>query len=300
MTVVHAAEGQPATGRASDAADRNVAFVLGGGGHLGACQVGMLRALLEAGIEPQLILGTSVGAVNGAIIAADPTIATVERLSRQWCDLEKAGVFGGSVLGRLGTLARSRTHAHGPDELRKMLEGALSVRLIEELQVPFECVAASIERAAEHWFTSGPVVDAVVASASVPGLLPPARIDGEHFLDGGIVNSIPVGRAVAMGAETVYVLQVGRVEHPLEPPAWPWEVGLVAFEIARRHRFTTDMAALPDGVDAHVLPTGVPAAAPAHKDFSQLRYRDYSRVSERIDRACEATRRYLDERVESR
>jgi NTE family protein len=177
-----------------------------------------------------------------------------------------------------------------------MLEEALDGRRIEELRVPFECVAASIERAAEHWFSSGPVIDAVVASSSVPGLLPPARIDGEHFLDGGIVNSIPVSRAVAAGADTLYVLQVGRVDHPLEPPSWPWEVGLVAFEIARRHRFTADMAALPDGVEAHVLPTGVPAAAPAHKDFSQLRYRDFSKVSNRIERAYEATRRYLDER----
>ena len=269
-----------------------VAFVLGGGGHLGASQVGMLRALLEAGIQPQLILGTSVGAVNGAIVAAGPTLTTVERLSGQWCDLDSAGVFRGSMLGRLGTLARSRTHAHGPEDLRKMLEEALAGRRIEDLPVPFGCVAASIERAAEHWFTSGPVVDAVIASASVPGVLPPAEVDGEHFLDGGIVNSIPVGRAVELGAQTVYVLQVGRIEQPLEPPAWPWEVGLVAFEIARRHRFTADMAALPDDVEAHVLPTGAPAA-PASKDLSQIRYRDFSKVSERIDRAYEATTRYL-------
>ncbi len=119
MTDVHAAEGQSANSRDDAAADRKVAFVLGGGGHLGACQVGMLRALVEAGIEPQRILGTSVGAVNGAIVAADPSVATIERLSGQWGDLEKAGVFSGSFIGRLGTLARSRTHAHAPDELRQ-------------------------------------------------------------------------------------------------------------------------------------------------------------------------------------
>jgi NTE family protein len=273
-----------------------VAFVLGGGGHLGACEVGMLRALLEAGIRPEFILGTSVGAVNGAIVAGDCSVAAVERLSQQWCDIEEAGVFNGSVLGRLGTLARSRTHLHAPGPLRAMLERGLSVSRIEELPVPFQCVAASIERASEHWFTSGSVVDAVIASSSVPGLLPPAEIDGEHFVDGGIVNSIPVGRAVALGASTIYVLQVGRVEQPLEPPAWPWEAGLVAFEIARRHRFASDMAALPEGVSAHVLPTGAPAP-PAYKDLSQLRYRDLSRVSERIERAYEASRRYLAERV---
>jgi NTE family protein len=275
---------------ASDSA--RVAFVLGGGGRLGAAEVGMLRALLESDIRPHLILGTSVGAVNGAIIAGDCTLATVERLSRQWCDLEESGLFTGSLVGRVGTLLRSRTHLHGAAPLRAMLEQGLAVTRIEELPIPFQCVAASIERASEHWFTAGPIVDAVIASASVPGLLPPAQIDGEHFLDGGIVNSIPVGRAVALGATTVYVLHVGRIERPLEPPTWPWEAGLVAFEIARRHRFAADMAALPDGVTAHVLPTGAPTA-PVYKDLSQLRYRDLSRISERIDLAYEATSRYL-------
>ena len=79
----------------------------------------------------------------------------------------------------------------------------------------FQVCAASIERAAEHWFDSGPLVDAVVASAAVPGLLPPAKIGDEHFLDGGIVNSIPLGRAVQLGATRVFVLQVGRIERPL-------------------------------------------------------------------------------------
>ena len=111
----------------------------------------------------------------------------------------------------------------------------------------FQCVAASIEAAAEHWFTSGPLVDAVLASAAVPGILPPVEVGGEHFIDGGIVNSIPVDRAVALGATRIFVMHVGRVDRPLEPPRWPWEVGLVAFEIARRHRFLGDLASLPDG-----------------------------------------------------
>ena len=276
--------------------DGKLAFVLGGGGHLGACQVGMLRALVERGIRPDVVLGTSVGAVNGAVVAADCSAENVERLSRRWCDLEKAGVFRGGVLSQLGTLARTRTHAHGTGQLRALLEEGLPVRRIEDLSVPFQCVAASIERASEHWFTSGPIVDAVIASASVPGVLPPAEIGGEHFMDGGIVNSIPVGRAVTLGATTVFVLQVGRIERPLDPPTWPWEVGLVAFEIARRHRFTADMAALPEGVTAHVLPTGMTPSAPAYNDLSQLRYRDFSKVTERIERAYEATSRYLADR----
>ncbi len=269
-----------------------VAFVLGGGGALGAHEVGMLRALLEDGICPDVILGTSVGAVNGAVIAADPSVVQAERLAEMWSAIDRAGVFGGSMISRLGTFARSRTHFHGHGPLQRVLEENVTVERIEDLAVPFECVAASIERASEHWFTEGPLIEAVLASAAVPGLLPPVQIDGEHFVDGGVVNSIPVGRAVLLGARTIYVLQVGRLERGLEPPRWPWEVGLVAFEIARRHRFTGDMAALPEGVAVHVLPTGE-TSPPRYNDLSQLRYRDFSHIAPRIERAYEASKRYL-------
>jgi NTE family protein len=153
-------------------------------------------------------------------------------------------------------------------------------------------VAASIERATAHWFSSGPVVPAVLASAAVPGLLPPVRVGEEHFLDGGLVHSIPVGRAVSLGARTVYVLHVGRIERPLEVPRRPWEVGLVAFEIARRHRFAEDMASLPPEVTVHVLPAGTDGQVRG-ADLSQLRYRDVSRIDEHIQRAYAATVAYL-------
>nr|MDT0666857.1 patatin-like phospholipase family protein [Micromonospora sp. DSM 115978] len=111
---------------------------------------------------------------------------------------------------------------------------------------------------AARWFDRGPLVEAVLASCAVPALLPPVKIDGEHYVDGGIVDSTPVGRAVELGAKTVYVLHVGRIERPLRAPRWPWEAGLVAFEIARRHGFADAMARLPHGVSVHVLPTGEP------------------------------------------
>ena len=162
------------------------------------------------------------------------------------------------------------------------------------MESPFQCVAASIERVAKRWFDSGPLVEAVLASSAVPGMLPPVQIDGEHFLDGGLVHSIPVGRAVALGATCVYVLQVGRIERPLEPPRRPWDVAVVAFEIARRHRFASDMAAVPPGVTVHVLPTG-DVDLPRPTDLTALRYRETSRVVERIDRAYVAAAAYLSE-----
>ena len=271
--------------------DGPTAFVLGGGGLLGAVEVGMLRALLEAGVRPDLVVGTSVGALNGVFVAADPTPAAAVRLEELWSEL--AGeVFSGSLVRQVGTALRTRTSLHRRGPLRRLLLEHLPVRDFAELVVPFACVAACVERAAEHWFDAGPLVDAVLASSAVPGLLPPVPIDGEHFVDGGLVNSIPVGEAVRRGARTVYVLQVGRVERPLRPPRAPWQVGSMAFEIARRHRFAADMAAVPDGVAVHVLPTG--AGEPGRLD--DLRYRDVSRVAERMARAHAATAAVLASR----
>jgi NTE family protein len=200
------------------------------------------------------------------------------------------------LLRRFGTLARSGTHLESLETARMRLANALGAGRVEDLQVRFQCVAASIERAAEHWFEEGPLTDVVLASCAVPGVLPPVKIGEEHYIDGGIVNSIPVGRAVALGATSIYVLQVGRLERPLQPPRWPWEVGLVAFEVARRHRFAHDLHSLPETVNLRVLPTGG-SAAPAYNDLSgQLRFKRIARtVQQQIDTSYEASLRYLQE-----
>lgn len=275
-----------------DEAGGPVAFVLGGGGLQGAAEVGMLAALLDAGIRPDLVVGTSVGAFNGAAVAADPTADSIDRLSAAWHDLAQGDVFGGSLLTQATTLVRTGTHLQQRDPLRRILTREFGAALIEDLAVPFQCVAASIERATEHWFDTGPVVDAVLASSAVPGLLPAVQIGDQHFLDGGLVDSIPVGRAVQLGATTVYVLHVGRIDAPLRPPRRPWEVGLVAFEIARRHRFTTTMQNLPEHVTVHVLPAG--GRPMDFTDRRQFRYRDFRAVPDRIRRARVATADYLD------
>ena len=274
--------------------DRPVAFVLGGGGVLGAVEVGMLRALFRAGFRPDLVVGTSIGAVNGALVAADPTESVTNRLVRLWASPEAAAVYGDSIARQMRRFA-ARTHLHSPLPLRRLLETELGERsTFADLKVPFRCCAASIERAAEHWFDSGPLVDAVLASSSVPGLLPPMRIDGEHFVDGGIVNSIPVGEAVRVGAKLIFVLHVGRIERPLALPRRPWEVAQVTFEIARRHRFARELASLPDDVQVHVLPAG----GGESRDDSPWAYRDMAAVGRRISRAYTASRGYLAANVQ--
>jgi NTE family protein len=263
------------------------AIVLGGGGMLGATQVGMLRALLETGFSPGLVVGTSVGALNGAAIAADPTTAAVETLADLWGSLAEAGMFTDTVLAKVGTLARYRTHLYSPTPLRKLISSRLPATF-EELQVPFQCVAASIERAGAHWFASGSLTDAVMASCAVPGLLPPVKIGDEHFLDGGLVHSIPVGRALALGATEVYVLHVGRIEQPLGVPRSLWDVCLTSFEVARRHRFVEEMSDLPPDVRVHVLPSGE-----EKMPLVSMRYRHTSAVTQRIQRGYQAAAEYL-------
>jgi NTE family protein len=268
-----------------------VAFVLGGGGILGAHEIGMLQALDEAAIRPDVIVGTSIGAINGVFAAAFPK--GISQLAELWRTRGVMSVFDGNFVTRVGTFLKSGTHVQGNEGLAKLLAELLPVGEIKDLEVPFQCVAASIERATAHWFTDGPVIPAVLASSAVPGLLPPVRIGDEHFLDGGLVHSIPVGRAVALGAETIYVMHVGRIEQPLQAPSRPWQVGTVAFEIARRHRFFEEMAALPPDVKVHVLPAGAEGPSPKG-DLSPLRYRDASRIDVHIQRAYQASVSYLE------
>lgn len=268
------------------------AFVLGGGGVLGAAEVGMARALLEAGVRPDLVCGTSIGAINGAVIAVDPTVEGAERLLTIWNALAGDDIFGGSPLRQVAEIVRSKTALHDNRRLRELLCEHVPAKTFEDLAVPFECVAASIERSREHWFTSGDLIEPVLASCALPGVFPPVRIGDEHFYDGGLVNSIPLNRAVARGADTVWVLHVGRLEEELAPPQFLWEVGFVAFEISRRHRFLRDLEHAGSAVTVHVLPSGLPQRPAA--TWSNLRYRDTRRIARRAELAYEATREYLE------
>ncbi|HEY3015897.1 MAG TPA: patatin-like phospholipase family protein [Nocardioides sp.] len=266
------------------------AFVLGGGGVLGAVEVGMLKALFEYDVAPDLILGTSVGALNGALVARDPSPTVIDRLTQLWTNVGTARrVYPTQPLKTVRRAVTSGTHVFSDRPMRQRLEEEFGDLTFEELAVELQVCAASIERSAEHWFTSGPLVPAVVASAAVPGLLPPAKVGDEHFLDGGIVNSIPIGRAVRLGAERIFVLQVGRFDRPLTVPRRPWEVARVSFEIARRHRFIRELEELPDDVEAHVLP----AAGTSSRDDSVFAFRDFSVVEHKITATHDATMAYL-------
>ena len=241
---------------------------------------------------PSVVIGTSVGAINGAAVATEPTLAMVKRIAETWLDIERSDVFAGSLLGRLATLARTGTHLHGNDALRAVLTESLPIALIEDLPVRFECVAASSSARASTGSRPGRWSRPCSPPRPYPGSCrrwrSPASISSTAGSSTRSRSTAPSSWA-RRGSSSAR----GRLDRPLEPPRWPWEVALVAFEVARRHRFVGDLASLPEEIELHVLPTGQ-AEPPGYKDLSALRYRVAAGVRESIDRAHEASLAYLE------
>ena len=261
-----------------------VAFVLSGGGNLGALQIGMLRALAEREIRPDLVVGCSVGAINGAAFAEDPTLVRVGRLERLWRELDGKDLMPSGFLPGAVALARKGEAIHDNDGLRRALEQQLAVRTFEELAIPFQCVATDVLGVREVWFASGPLIEPILASAALPAVYPAVEIHGVRYLDGAIVDDVPMGRAVELAARTIYVLQVGAFSRPRPEPRRPLDVAIQSYWIARHHRFKRELAAMPPDVVVHLLPTGQTPA---------MRYNDFTRSAELISLAYEASSDYL-------
>ena len=264
--------------------NRPVAFVLSGGGNLGALQIGMMRALLEHDIRPDLIVGCSVGAINGAGLAEDPTLAGALRLERLWRALDGKELMPAGWLPNTVAIARRGEAIHESQGLRRHIEQSLTARTFEELAVPFQCVATDVVGVREVWFRSGPLIEPILASAALPAVYPAVEIDGVRYLDGGIVDDVPMSRAVELGARRLYVLQVGLFSRPRPEPKRPLDVAVQAYWIARHHRFKRELAAMPSDIEVHLLPTG---------QTPYMRYNDFTRTSELISLAYEASSAYL-------
>src|SRR5438067_6944378 len=260
------------------------AFVLGGGGNLGAVQVGMLRALVEQGIVPDVLVGCSVGALNAAGLAGDPTLAGVERMWDVWEHLVGDELWPAGRISGLWQLGR-KGHAIQPNTgLRSLIDRALPYRTFEEARVPVQVVATSLTYGRARWFSSGPIAEPILASAALPAVFPPVEIDGEPYIDGGVVDNVPISRAIALGATRVYVLHVGNFERPRQLPRRPIDVLLAAFSIARNHRFLAETDAPPAGVELVVLPA---------VDPGRIRRNDFRHSEDLMARSYASTTRFL-------
>lgn len=185
------------------------AFVLSGGGNLGAGQVGAVLALAERDISPDVVVGTSAGAINASYLAGDPGIDGARRLAEIWASVRTRDVFRFPI-NPLHVLTHLRADAlYHADGLRLLLERSLLYRRIEDATLALRVVATNLESGAAVSFDRGPVVDAVLASAALPGLFPPVRIGDLLYVDGGVADNVPIAPAVAAGADEIYVIRSG-------------------------------------------------------------------------------------------
>lgn len=266
------------------------AFVLSGGGSLGAVQVGMLRALLETGCRPDFLVGTSVGAVNAAWMAAHPETDSVDELGRIWRGLRRGDVFPLSpVTGARGLLGRAN-HFIANDNLRDILERHMPFRRLEEAAVPVHVVATELKSGRAAILNSGPAVPALLASCAIPGVFPPVTIGRREYVDGGVANHTPVSVAIELGARKIYVLPVGYPWLNREPTN---ALGMALHALARivEQRLDADVAAHRDVADIHVLPA---------LDLADVSPADFSHTRELIAWGYGSGRRYLGESANGR
>ena len=264
------------------------AFVLGGAGNMGAIQLGMLRALLERGITPDVVVGCSAGALNGGAIASAPTLETLDRLEALWQGLTRSDVWPtGTAIGVVRLLRRGSA-LNGNAGLRRVVERFLPGATFADLAVPFACVATSLDTGRERWFDAGSLTDAVLASSALPVLLPPVSIDGELYVDGATVNVVPLAKALEMGATRLFILQLKDLDATPRLPRRPLDVLQRCFAISRNFRFVHELATLPPGIEAHVLPS-IP--------WPRFRYDGFSRTSEIVESTHAAAAAYLDARA---
>jgi NTE family protein len=263
------------------------ALVLGGGGTRGAVQIGMLQVLTEHGFVPDRIYGSSVGAVNGVVFAGDPTREGVERMTEIWRGLTRDDVYPQGRLHGPWLYFQQRDSVYPNTGLRKVIEAGIDFERLEDALIPVEVVATSLTDGQERWFTYGSAMDAVLASTAVPAIFPPVEIDGERFIDGGVVNNIPIRRAVESGATRIVVLLCGPPSYTPSSPRRPVEAMLNALMISIHARFARDLAQLPPGVDVIVC-SGAEGGTRDFDDFSTTE----SLIAQGREEASEVVRRY--------
>ncbi len=263
------------------------ALVLAGGGTRGAVQIGMLQVLTEHGFVPDRIYGSSVGAVNGVVFAGDPTREGVERMTEIWRGLTRDDVYPQGRLHGPWLYLQQRDSVYPNSGLRKVIENGIDFERLEDALVPVEVVATSLTDGQERWFTYGSAMDAVLASTAVPAIFPPVEIEGERFIDGGVVNNVPITRAIESGATRIVVLLCGPPMYAPSAPRRPVEAMLNALLISIHSRFARDMARLPPGVEVIVC-SGEQSGTRDFDDFSTTE----SLIAQGRDEASEVVRRY--------
>jgi NTE family protein len=247
------------------AGEPRTAFVLAGGAALGAMQAGMVHALYERGIAPDLLIGTSAGALNAAFLASRPaTVATAQELAAVWRGLRRSDILPLRPATLISGLAGRHDHLIPGRALRRLAERHLQLERLEQAPIPLHLVAFDLLTGTEVRLSDGPLADAVLAAAAIPGVLPPVPWRGRLLVDGGIADNTPVSHAVALGARRIYVLPT---QNPGDrglprPPRGALAAAVHSVNVLTNARLQGDLACYAHSAELIVLPAVNPGHIP--------------------------------------
>jgi NTE family protein len=263
-----------------------VAFVLSGGASLGAVEVGMLAALRERDIRPDVIVGTSVGALNGAWLAGHPD-NPIDDLAQVWNGLHRNDVFPTDARRGILALTGRRRSLFDSDPLRALIDRHVTFEKLEDAPTPLHVVAVEVLTGRDVLLSTGPAVDSVLASAALPALFDPVAIGSVGYMDGGVGNNTPISHAVGLAdVDEIWVLCAGHACALDEPPDSAVAMALHALSLLLHKQLVVDVERYEKTVELHVLPPLCPlTVSPV----------DFSHSAELIDRSYEASTRWLEE-----
>lgn len=260
------------------------AFVLSGGGSLGAVQVGMLQALAEAGVTADMVIGASVGALNAAVFAEDPGRAGVARLAGLWRAMRRQDVFPLGLASGLAAILRRRDHLIEARALRNLITRSLRIRRIEEARIPLHIAATDILSGREVLLSSGDAPTALMASTAIPVIFPHVELDGRYLVDGAVGASTPIAGAVARGAKRILVLPTGMSCAMEAPPRSMAALALHVLGLQSMGQLDRDVAHFAGQVPITIVPPLCPV---------RISMFDFSQTAALIERAARQTAKWL-------
>lgn len=261
------------------------AFVFAGGGSFGAIQVGMLHSLAAHGIAADMVVGSSVGALNGAFYAGNPTLEGVERLGTIWRGLTRQDVFPMSWRTVLSFLWR-RDFLIPHDGIRKLIDDHIPYRNLQDARLPVHIVTTDIVSGDSVVLSDGSIAEAIVASTAIPGAFAPVRYRNRYLADGAISSNTPIQVAVKKGARRLIILPTGHACATEKPPVGAVANALHALTLLIARQLVSELESLGPEIEYFVVPPLCPLVGSPY---------DFSRTSDHIERAIRTTDAWLAE-----
>ncbi len=260
----------------------DVAFVFPSGGSSGAVQVGIMASLVEAGVVPDLLVGSSVGALNAAYVAVGTVADRITSLEGIWRRLGRGDVFGSNRCSPIARLITGRSHIYTPAALRSLIANFCPLNDLGDAEMRIEVVTTDLDLGVARWWSAGPAREILYASACLPGVFPPAVLAGHRHVDGGILEPCPVQRALELDASAVYVLgDLPSLDAAAISRLTALDVLIRSFAISRYSRLPEPAALARHGQQVIVVPGADTSRVPIHDFRHTSRLIDQSRISSR-------------------